>query len=124
MFTGLRYTLHDQFAHMLMSAGDYGARRGPQTVLVGALLLVFGVCAVRILRSGRGIEERLALVATFAILTLFASEILSLHGWDALMYRSAFGMMIIGWLWVGFALVVMSSALRGATGQAHRRRLG
>ncbi len=123
-----RFLLSGMFSHAAVVAGEYGERRGPQLVLLVVLLSFGAATAVSIARRTQPTLVRVACVASQLLLLLFVAEVVSFHGWDAIMYRPVGGMMVIGWLWLCLAGSVVAAALRAsseasaASTAAHDRR--
>lgn len=73
-------------------------------LLIGAAFLAWAHCIVR-----EGFA-RLALAATAISGGLFATEIISLHDVDAILYYTVGPALLIGWLWLGLALITCLAA--------------
>lgn len=86
--------------------GEHYSERAPLQIilvigalLIGAALLAWARC---IMRDG---STRIALTATAISGGLFAAEIISLHDMDAILYQKVGPALLIGWLWLGLALI-------------------
>ncbi len=108
----LRLRSHDGVDALLQSRGWYAGRAAVQVGLLAALLLaVLALAATTLPRWWRRDPAgTLAILATAAIGALFLIETISLHAVDAVMYATTWGVMTVGWLWAGAALIVVVTA--------------
>lgn len=83
----------------LRAAHVYPERRPAQAAVI-ILLVVLGMLAARYVMRGASGRLRLATGATIAVVVLFIVESVSLHAVDAVLYRAAGPVMLIGWLWL------------------------
>lgn len=123
LFAGMRHRLSGLLSHWLRTAGVYADRRPPQAA-VDAILVALAAAAIW--RVARGRQHRtltIARAATAMLLALFVAETVSLHAVDAIMYRPAGPVLLIGWLWLacGWTTASAAAGFRGAT-PARRRR--
>jgi hypothetical protein len=86
--------------------GEYYSDRAPLQIilvigalLIGAALLTWARCTVC---EG---SARIALTATTISGGLFVAEVISLHDMDAILYQTVGPTLLIGWLWLGLALI-------------------
>ncbi|MBJ7499706.1 MAG: hypothetical protein JHC57_08135 [Sphingopyxis sp.] len=95
---GWRHGFHDR---AVAAMGDLYSERTPAQLLM--MVVIMGLAAIGLLRlrdrSGTRRHSGAAKV-TLLSATLFLLETISLHGVDALIYRPATGLLVIGWLWL------------------------
>lgn len=86
--------------------GEHYSERAPlQIILIfGALLIGSALLAWAHWTVRKG-SERIALTASVISGGIFAAEIISLHDVDAVLYRTVGRALLIGWLWLGLALI-------------------
>jgi hypothetical protein len=109
---GLRHRVHDYVNAILMAKGEYGQRRGMQETIIVWLVIIALVCVTPVLFSRRlGAAVRIAVALTIGLVTLFASETVSLHALDAIYYRRIGSVLLIGWLWALAAAGICWAAL-------------
>lgn len=120
MVANLRHRLHGMVARLFEMEGFYGARRGPQALML--VLLAAGVAAIAVSLVGRmrraGGPARIAALLTMLTLALFGAEIISLHQVDRLLYARIGPMMTIAWSWLalGFGTAALALASTGRRG--------
>jgi len=110
---GLRHQIHGGVDAFLQDRGWYAQRQPVQLGLL-AVAAVAGAAALFALlkwcRSHRAAAP--AALASFAVLLLFALEMISLHAIDALLYRLIGPVMVIALLWAACAGVVAACSLK------------
>jgi hypothetical protein len=57
------------------------------------------------------LPERVACFVTVALCSIFFTEIISLHATDAILYQSAHGVLVIGYLWGACAALICTAAM-------------
>lgn len=109
---GLRYDLHIAVNGVLQERGWYASRgRWQAPLLVGALALMGTAAAWACWRHRADPKAARALAGTAVALSVFATETLSLHRIDAVLYAPAGPLLVIGWLWLGAAALVIRATL-------------
>ncbi|SFH69080.1 hypothetical protein [Albimonas pacifica] len=114
MALDLRMDLRRGMVQAAKAAGDYGARREVQPILLGLLALGVVVGLALLARRLRGAGARLALLGAAATLAVVGTEVISLHRVDAMLYRPIGPVMAIAWAWSASAALVCLGALRAA----------
>lgn len=107
----MRHTLLRKYVVLLISEGKYNDRRPAQ---LAALILIIGIIiwlAIRNFNSKLDMKTKFAILLSIFSVFLFSSEIISLHQLDAIIYKSAGPILLIGWLWVFCTLVATVIAL-------------
>lgn len=113
---GWRHWLRAVVNDALQSVGIYGDRTMIQLALVATLLLFVILISTpyKMLANKIGPHRKnhyVAISATVLLFLIFILELISFHRFDYLLYQTFGGIMLIGWLWAGLAIVVMISAL-------------
>jgi hypothetical protein len=115
--SGWEATLQSELRESLFADGTYADRRATQAPLIaGLILLVAGLLALSIFRSGRlplhiraGDPTRWAMAGMIAMAGLVTLRIVSLHATDALLY----GPLHLNWFVdIGATLLVLAGAVR------------
>jgi hypothetical protein len=110
---GLRHLIHGGVDAVLQDRGWYAQRQPVQLGLL-AVTLVAGIAALvavlRWCRSHRAVAP--AVLASCAVVGLFALEMISLHAIDAVLYRLVGPVMLIAVLWAACAAVVVACSLK------------
>jgi len=110
----LRMALRGWLVEAAKQAGDYGLRREVQPLLLAALALAALLGAWLLLRRLGDAPARGAALGAAASLAVVATEVVSLHAVDAVLYRPLGPVMLIAWVWSGCAALVSFSALAAA----------
>jgi hypothetical protein len=110
---GLRHRLHDYVAALMMAQGEYGQRGRVQefTIILLATIAVTCMALLSLVLRRLAAPARIAASITLALSALFAIETVSLHALDAVYYRPAGPLLLIGWLWAIAAAGVCWAAL-------------
>lgn len=114
---GWRHELRTTVNDVMQSAGIYGDRVMIQWTLV-VIFLVFIMLSLAVYSAltskvGSRLKNHIAAIAaTVVLFLLFILELISFHRVDALLYQIFGGIMLIGWMWAGLAVVVIVSALQ------------
>ncbi|RYD45370.1 MAG: hypothetical protein EOP63_01955 [Sphingomonadales bacterium] len=106
---GLRHSLHNGVAAAM---GDYYSGRVPVQIFLIAVAL--GLAAISLLRprtDNMGRTRTGAATASLVTALLFVLETISLHDVDAILYRPAAGLLVIGWLWLLLGAATIIGAL-------------
>lgn len=106
---GWRHALHNW---AVVAMGDLYSGRTPAQLLMTVAVIAVAALVVRQARVRTGVREHSG-VATVTLVsaTLFLLETISLHGLDALIYRPAKGLLIIGWMWLLLGGATVACAL-------------
>lgn len=110
---GLRHQIHGGVDAFLQDRGWYDQRQPVQLGLLAVALLAGvagGVAVLRWCRSHRAAAP--AVLASCAVVGLFALEMISLHAIDAVLYRLIGPVMLIALLWVACAAVVVARGIK------------
>lgn len=95
-----RWQLHEYWMRQAMVHGMYGERRGPQLLLLIALIAVLGICAVILLiRFWHEKGKALALTGTLLSVGLCGGEAVSYHDLDRIFHATVGGAMLVSYLW-------------------------
>lgn len=114
---GWRHGFHNW---AVVAMGDLYSGRTPAQLLMTAAVIGVAALFVRQARVRTGAREHSgAATVTLLTATLFLLETISLHGLDALIYRPANGLLIIGWLW----LLLGGATVACALADVRRRRV-
>jgi hypothetical protein len=104
-----RWKLHDFWMRAAMSSGVYEQRRGPQLLAVGILAVALASFSVAILYSmRRRIGAAMAAVGTLLSVGLWATEAISYHSVDSVLYWTAGGSggpMVVSLAWCALAAI-------------------
>ena len=104
----VRWHLHDFFMGKAEQAALYASRRGPQALvlvaLVGIFLFGLRVTSLRLRRRGGAI---MAVSGALLSLALWCTEVVSLHAVDHILYHSIGNLMTVSFLWI-FACMMTS----------------
>jgi hypothetical protein len=100
-----RWKLHALEIRTAMAYGIYDSRRLPQLLALAALITGAVFCSILILARLRRRGAAIALVGTLLSLGLWWVEVLSYHSIDMVLYRMIGKAMLVGFIWIGFALV-------------------
>jgi hypothetical protein len=120
MVFNVRWWLHQQLMDLAQHRQEYDMRRAPQLiaiVILAVLLLVGLVSALRILRARPG--AGLAISGVLLSLTLWCTEVVSLHAVDHIFYHLVGPWMLVSLAWVLAGLMTSVGVLldaRQATG--------
>jgi len=101
-----RWKLHAWSMRTAMAYGVYDSRRLPQLLALAALAAGMVFCCVLIMKRlhhNRG--AAIVLVGTLLSLGLWWVEVVSYHPIDMVLYRMIGKAMLVGFIWIGFALV-------------------
>lgn len=110
---GLRHLIHGVVDAFLQDRGWYAQRQPVQLGLLAVALLAGGAGLVAVLRWCRSHRAAApAVLASCAVLGLFALEMISLHAIDAVLYRLIGPVMLIALLWAACAAVVVAYSLK------------
>ena len=108
MVFNVRWILHQFFLDEAAAVALYASRRGPQTLVLIALAGVF-LFALRMasqkLRGRSGAV--LAVSGVLFSVTLWCTEVVSLHAVDHILYRPIGNLMTVSFLWI-FASMITS----------------
>ena len=108
MVFNVRWILHQLFIDEATAVALYASRRGPQTLVLIALvgIVLFGLRAVSHMLRGR---SGAVLAASGALLSvsLWCTEVVSLHAVDHILYHSIGNLMTVSFLWI-FACMLTS----------------
>jgi hypothetical protein len=109
---GLRHRAHAVATDWLVAHDLYGARNTPQEYLIAAVALAGFILLLIMAARGskRTAAYRAAWLATIMSLVLFLTETVSLHGFDAALYRALGPLAVIGWLWIVLGSAISLSA--------------
>jgi hypothetical protein len=106
MALNIRWQLHDLLQRDAVQENLYAQRSGPQLaaliILSTATAAVMGLI-LRRLRGGTG--AIVAVCGAILSLSCWCSEVISLHGVDAVFYRTVCGVMLVSLLWVVCSLM-------------------
>ena len=101
-----RWKMHDFWMREAMALGVYDRRRAPQMLALAILSLVVALASVSIVYRFRSrLGFALALTGTLLSVALWCCEWVSLHLIDQLFYHMVDGVMVVGLLWAGLALL-------------------
>jgi hypothetical protein len=108
---GLRYRLHGAFDELLQQRGWYASRGQWQgELLVAALVPVIVLVAFACWRHRGDGAATVAIIATALGASLFATETVSLHRIDAIMYAPAGPVVALAWMWIAVSVLVSAAA--------------
>ena len=101
MVFNVRWTLHQLFMDEATAMALYASRRGPQTVVLIALagIFLFGLRVVSRKLRGRG-GAILAASGALLSVSLWCTEVVSLHAVDHILYHSIGNLMTVSLLWI------------------------
>lgn len=95
---GWRHGFHDW---AIAAMGDHYGERTSAQLLMMAVVVGFAATGLLQLRDRSGMRRYTgAAKVTLLSAMFFLLETISLHGVDALIYRPAKGLLVIGWLWL------------------------
>ena len=107
LLLGLRYRLHGSFNDLLQQRGWYASRGEWQVeLLVTALVFVIALVAFACWRHRRDGAATAAIIGTALGAALFATETVSLHRIDAIMYAPAGPVVALAWMWIAVSALV------------------
>ena len=118
----VRWILHDFFMGQAEQAALYASRRGPQALVLVALvgIFLFGLRVTSLRLRGRG-GAILAVSGALLSLALWCTEVVSLHAVDHIMYHTLGKLMTVSFLWIlactmtSIGVLVESKATRKVT---------
>jgi hypothetical protein len=101
MVFNVRWILHQFFLDEATAVALYASRRGPQTLVLVALagVFLFGLRRAAQKLHGRG-GAVLAVSGVLFSVTLWCTEVVSLHAVDHILYRSIGNLMTVSFLWI------------------------
>ena len=108
MVFNVRWTLHQVFMDEATVVALYASRRGPQTLVLIALagIVLFGLRVVWQKLRGRS-GAVLAASGALLSISLWCTEVVSLHAVDHILYHSIGNLMTVSFVWI-FACVLTS----------------
>lgn len=103
-----RHILLGMAVGWLQSTGNYAGLKPFQRWMLVALAVITLGTALLLLKWLGGHGHRVLAAAFISAVTaaLFLSEAVSLHDWDAMVYRAEGPVMLIAWGWLAAALIV------------------
>ena len=100
-----------------------GLRHGLHNAVAAAMALGLGIASLLRQRTDKaGRPRNAAATTTLLSALLFVLETISLHDIDAVLYRPAGGLLVIGWLWLLLGAVTVAGALIEARTVGLKRR--
>lgn len=107
-----RWKLHAYWMQEAVTEGVYGARRSPQLLGLVVLACLALCCAGLILMKLRHrLGAALALTGTVLSMAMWASEAISYHYLDLILYRKVGGAMLVSFVWIALAVVTSFGAV-------------
>lgn len=107
---GWRHGLHNA---AIAAMGEYYSGRASIQIFLIAIALGLGAIFLLARRADPAGRARTgAATATLVTALLFILETISLHAVDAILYRPAAGLLVIGWLWLLLGGATIFGALR------------
>lgn len=121
----VRWNLHQLFMDEATTLTLYASRRGPQAVVLVVLvgIFLFGLRVTLQRLRGRG-GAILAVSGALLSLTIWCTEVISLHAVDHIMYHTLGKLMTVSFLWILACTMTSFGALieSKTTGQSTPRR--
>lgn len=107
---GMRHRAHNVAIELI--GPFYLDRVGLQIALIIALATIVFLTVWLLLKRKYRRAPASIIAATGLAVALFSVEIISLHVIDALLYRKAASLLVIGWIWAGIGSVIAIEAIR------------
>ena len=119
--SGGRHLVSNAIRMVLKTIDFYTDRKFLQMAVTVCLLILAVFVAGYFLRIWFRQKEgtRMATYVTFCALLLFIIETISLHKIDAILYQQVGPVLLIGWIWTAFAVLIAFIAI--GEGRGHRK---